>query len=94
MGCRRAGRGDEDAARLIDPRDEHDFVGGGLGGLAAALFLRKTGHDVTVYEQAPELREVGAGIVVPQEFPEAAVTVFLGVLAAVTVFLRWQVVPL
>ena len=41
------------------------IVGGGLGGLAAALFLRKDGHDVTVYEQAPELREVGAGIVVP-----------------------------
>ena len=28
------------------------------------------------------------------EFPEAAVTLFLGALAAVTVFLRWQVVPL
>jgi uncharacterized membrane protein YphA (DoxX/SURF4 family) len=28
------------------------------------------------------------------EFLEAAVTLFLGVLAAVTVFLRWQVVPL
>ena len=28
------------------------------------------------------------------EFPEAAVTVLLGALAAVTVFLRWQVVPL
>jgi len=41
------------------------IVGGGLGGLAAALFLRRAGHDVTVYEQAPELREVGAGIVVP-----------------------------
>ncbi|MGH9648480.1 MAG: FAD-dependent monooxygenase, partial [Bryobacteraceae bacterium] len=40
-------------------------VGGGLGGLAAALFLRKVGLDVAVYEQAPELREIGAGIVVP-----------------------------
>jgi salicylate hydroxylase len=40
-------------------------VGGGLGGLAAALFLRDAGLDVTVYEQAPELREIGAGIVVP-----------------------------
>ena len=40
------------------------IVGGGLGGLAAALFLRKAGLDATVYEQAPELREVGAGIVV------------------------------
>ena len=41
------------------------IVGGGLGGLAAALFLDKAGLDVTVYEQAPQLREVGAGIVVP-----------------------------
>jgi len=40
------------------------IVGGGLGGLAAALFLRKAGFDATVYEQASELREVGAGIVV------------------------------
>ena len=40
------------------------IVGGGLGGLAAALFLRKAGLDATVYEQDPELREVGAGIVV------------------------------
>jgi salicylate hydroxylase len=41
------------------------IVGGGLGGLAAALFLRNAGLDVTVYEQAPVLREIGAGIVVP-----------------------------
>src|SRR5262249_29526127 len=40
------------------------IVGGGLGGLAAALFLRKAGLDATVYEQDAELREVGAGIVV------------------------------
>ncbi len=40
------------------------IVGGGLGGGAAALFLRKAGLDATVYEQSPQLREVGAGIVV------------------------------
>ena len=40
------------------------IVGGGLGGLAAALFLRNAGLDATVYEQASEVREVGAGIVV------------------------------
>jgi salicylate hydroxylase len=40
------------------------IVGGGLGGLAAALFLRNAGLDATIYEQAPDLREVGAGIVV------------------------------
>jgi len=41
------------------------IVGGGLGGLATALFLRRAGMETTVYEQSPELREVGAGIVVP-----------------------------
>jgi salicylate hydroxylase len=41
------------------------IVGGGLGGLAAALFLRRAGVQATVYEMAPELREAGAGIVVP-----------------------------
>jgi salicylate hydroxylase len=38
------------------------IVGGGIGGLAAALSLLKHGRDVEVYEQAPELKEVGAGI--------------------------------
>jgi salicylate hydroxylase len=37
-------------------------VGAGLGGLAAALCLTKAGFDVEVYEQAPALAEVGAGI--------------------------------
>ncbi len=41
------------------------IVGGGIGGLAAALFLRQAGIAATVYEQAGELREVGAGLVVP-----------------------------
>jgi salicylate hydroxylase len=39
------------------------IVGGGIGGLAAALSLLKAGFDVQVYEQARALREVGAGIV-------------------------------
>jgi 2-polyprenyl-6-methoxyphenol hydroxylase-like FAD-dependent oxidoreductase len=37
-------------------------VGAGIGGLTAALALRGAGLDVTVVEQAPALREVGAGI--------------------------------
>ena len=40
------------------------IVGGGIGGTAAALFLHQAGMDVTVYEQASELVELGAGIVV------------------------------
>lgn len=38
-------------------------VGGGIGGLATAAFLRQSGHDVTVLEQAAALRPVGTGIV-------------------------------
>jgi salicylate hydroxylase len=38
------------------------IAGGGIGGLAAAVALLQRGIDVDVYEQAPELKEVGAGI--------------------------------
>ncbi|MFL6932993.1 MAG: FAD-dependent monooxygenase, partial [Xanthobacteraceae bacterium] len=38
------------------------IVGGGIGGLTAALALLRRGIDVDVYEQAPELKEVGAGV--------------------------------
>lgn len=38
------------------------IVGGGIGGLAAAIGLRRAGCDVAVYERAPELDEVGAGL--------------------------------
>src|ERR1051325_6033448 len=37
-------------------------VGGGIGGLSAALHLLKAGFDVQVYEQAPRIGEIGAGI--------------------------------
>jgi 2-polyprenyl-6-methoxyphenol hydroxylase-like FAD-dependent oxidoreductase len=37
-------------------------VGGGIGGLTAALALLRAGFDVHVYEQASALGEVGAGI--------------------------------
>jgi len=37
-------------------------IGGGIGGLAAALSLLRAGFDVQVYEQAPVKREVGAGV--------------------------------
>jgi 2-polyprenyl-6-methoxyphenol hydroxylase-like FAD-dependent oxidoreductase len=38
------------------------IAGAGLGGLATACCLLKRGFDVEVYEQAPVLSEVGAGI--------------------------------
>jgi len=37
-------------------------IGGGIGGLSAALSLYRAGFDVAVYEQASELNEVGGGI--------------------------------
>ncbi len=38
------------------------IAGAGIGGLTAASCLMKAGHQVEIYEQAPELAEVGAGI--------------------------------
>src|SRR5262245_17473481 len=38
------------------------LVGGGIGGLTAALALSRAGFEVHVFEQADRLREVGAGI--------------------------------
>src|SRR2546427_10347593 len=38
------------------------IAGGGIGGLTAALALLRSGCDVDVYEQAAELKEVGAGL--------------------------------
>ena len=37
-------------------------VGGGIGGLAAALALARQGIHVRVLEQAAEFKEIGAGI--------------------------------
>jgi len=74
------------------------IVGGGLGGLAAALFLRRAGHQATVYEQAPALREVGAGLVVPPNMVRALARLGLAEdlpgfavrLEAAWEFRRWQ----
>lgn len=38
------------------------IVGGGIGGLAAAISLRRAGHKVTIYERADFAGEVGASI--------------------------------
>src|SRR4051812_27696418 len=37
-------------------------IGGGIGGLTAAVALHQAGFDVDLYEQAPELTEIGGGI--------------------------------
>ena len=38
------------------------LVGGGIGGLTAALTLGRSGFETHVFEQAGQLREIGAGI--------------------------------
>ncbi|KAK6205239.1 salicylate hydroxylase [Scheffersomyces amazonensis] len=40
-------------------------VGGGIGGLAAAIGLKRKGHNVTILEGSSSLSEVGAGIQMP-----------------------------
>ena len=40
------------------------IVGGGIGGVAAANALLRLGMDVRLYEQAPALTEVGAGVAI------------------------------
>jgi 2-polyprenyl-6-methoxyphenol hydroxylase-like FAD-dependent oxidoreductase len=37
-------------------------VGGGIGGLTAAIALGRAGVEAAVFERAEELREIGAGI--------------------------------
>lgn len=38
------------------------IIGGGIGGMALAAALAKVGIDAEIHEQAPEIREVGAGL--------------------------------
>ena len=38
------------------------IVGGGVGGLAAAIALQRVGITAAVFEKAPQITEVGAGL--------------------------------
>lgn len=40
------------------------IIGGGIGGLTAAIALQKKGIRAIVFEQAPEIKEVGAGLII------------------------------
>ena len=47
----------------MNNRQPHVLIAGaGIGGLSAALALLQRGFEVDVYEQAPKLEEVGAGV--------------------------------
>ena len=38
------------------------IIGGGIGGMSLAAALNKVGIEAHVYERAPQISEVGAGI--------------------------------
>jgi salicylate hydroxylase len=58
------------ASRGTAPRERSELmtncrviiIGAGIGGLTAALSLQRHGFSVSVYEQASELKEAGAGL--------------------------------
>ena len=39
-----------------------NILGGGIAGLASAIFLSKQGHEVTIVERNDYINELGAGI--------------------------------
>src|SRR5689334_21599140 len=39
------------------------IIGAGIGGLTAAIALKQNGIDANVFENAPEIKPIGAGIV-------------------------------
>jgi salicylate hydroxylase len=54
---------------VIQPRARYldgpvAIIGGGIGGLTAALSLQRSGVPVRVFEQARALREIGAGVTI------------------------------
>ena len=54
------------------------IVGAGIGGLTAALALIRQGIGVDVYEQAPELKELGAGVQISSNGTRVLDTLGLG----------------
>ncbi len=54
------------------------IVGAGIGGLTAALALQRVGHKVSVFETAPQLGEVGAGLTISPNATHALEYVGLG----------------
>lgn len=73
------------------------IVGGGIGGLSLALGLRQRGIEADVYEQAPELGEIGAAVALSANSTrELARLGLLDALAAVStepselIYRNWQ----
>lgn len=54
------------------------IIGAGLGGLSCALALARAGQPVRVYEQAPMLAEIGAGITLSSNASRVVIHLGLG----------------
>lgn len=54
------------------------LIGAGIGGLTTALALQRRGFKVSVYEQAPKLGEVGAGLTLSPNATHALESIGLG----------------
>jgi salicylate hydroxylase len=72
-------------------------IGAGIGGLSAALALRRAGFEVQVYERADEIKETGAGLTVTEAGSLALEALGLaqeawaiGDDASVTAFIHWR----
>lgn len=46
----------------MNTSSEIAIIGGGIGGLTLAIALQRKGFNPTIYEQAPELKMIGAGL--------------------------------
>ena len=53
-------------------------IGGGIGGLVAALYLLRAGFDVNVFEQTTEHTEAGAGLVISPNASRLLIRLGLG----------------
>jgi salicylate hydroxylase len=60
------------------------IAGAGIGGLVAALSMIERGIDVTIYEQAPELKELGAGVQISANGTRVLIALGLGAAMAAT----------
>jgi flavin-dependent dehydrogenase len=64
------------------------IVGAGIGGLTAALALRqRADHQIEIYDQALESREVGAGI---REYPQSFECSWSGKARAEVGLMSWR----